>query len=65
MDKVLFVIADVDIGGVGVGAGVPIGDPVPTDVRDIRPGELTVIPSQGAPTMTAPALGSPPMLTDI
>ena len=49
----------------GVGAGVPIGDPVPTEVKEINPGELTVIPSHGAPTMTAPALGSPPIFTDI
>ena len=48
-----------------MGAGVPIGDPVPTEVKEINPGELTVIPSHGAPTMTAPALGSPPIFTDI
>ena len=60
-----FELEDGTIGGVGVGAGVPTGEPVPTEFRDINPGELTVIPSHGGPTITAPALGSPPMLTDI
>ena len=56
---------DVTIGGVGVGAGVPIGEQVPTELSDIKPGELTVMPSQAGPPSTTSALGSPPILTDI
>jgi len=60
-----FVWVVTTIGGVGVGAGVPMGEPVPTEFNEMRPGELDVIPSHGAPIVMDPALGSPPILTDI
>lgn len=32
-------VVEIPMGGVGVGAGVAIGDPVPTEFRDTIPGD--------------------------
>lgn len=54
-------VVETPMGGVGVGAGVATGDPVPTEFRETIPGDWTFTVRLSAEM----PLGSPPMLTDI
>ena len=54
-------VVETPMGGVGVGAGVAIGEPVPREFKETIPGDWTLTVRLSA----AMPLGSPPMLTDI
>jgi len=61
VEVVIFWDVDTTVGGVGVGAGVATGDPVPIEFSETIPGDCTLTARLSAER----ALGSPPMLTEI